>query len=129
MTYSEKLKDPRWQKKRLKILERDSFKCHYCNDEKTQLQVHHLKYNGEPWESNDKYLITLCAHCHSSTEICNRTGIEIDTIVKLSKNNFITCLVKNRHGVLVVIFSGLEQLTSILIGNKTLDEINNLMNG
>ena len=32
MGYSEKLKDPRWQKKRLEILERDNFRCQYCGD-------------------------------------------------------------------------------------------------
>ena len=26
-TYKQKLKDPRWQKKRLKVLERDDWKC------------------------------------------------------------------------------------------------------
>lgn len=31
MTYAEKLKDPRWQKKRLRILERDAFACHMQN--------------------------------------------------------------------------------------------------
>lgn len=65
MNYSEKLRDPRWQKKRLKILERDEFKCCLCGDDKTELQVHHLKYNGEPWEAKDEDLETLCKHCHA----------------------------------------------------------------
>jgi hypothetical protein len=39
MTYSEKLKDPRWQKKRLEVMKRDDFKCKLCNDETTTLQI------------------------------------------------------------------------------------------
>jgi hypothetical protein len=68
MTYSEKLRDPRWQKKRLQIFSRDGFKCISCNDPDTELQVHHLKYQGEPWEAPDEFLITLCRHCHSIIE-------------------------------------------------------------
>lgn len=66
MTYSEKLKDPRWQKKRLEILSRDSFTCNYCGDTETTLHVHHLEYKKglEPWDYYDEYLITICADCH-----------------------------------------------------------------
>jgi hypothetical protein len=64
--YSEKLKDPRWQKKRLKILERDNWTCRGCNDTKNTLVVHHIKYfpDKEPWECPDKFLLTLCEECH-----------------------------------------------------------------
>lgn len=30
MSYAEQLKDPRWQKKRLEILNRDEWKCTWC---------------------------------------------------------------------------------------------------
>ena len=62
--YSEKLKDPRWQKKRLQILNRDQFKCRFCSDDKTELHVHHLKYKCNPWDAHDEDLQTLCKHCH-----------------------------------------------------------------
>jgi len=62
--YSEKLQDPRWQKKRLKILERDNWTCQKCRDKEASLHVHHLKYHKEPWEASDDDLITLCKHCH-----------------------------------------------------------------
>ena len=65
MSYSEKLKSPKWQKKRLKILERDNFKCNLCGDEETQLHVHHLKYTGNPYDAPDKDLETLCSDCHT----------------------------------------------------------------
>ena len=68
MNYSEKLKDPRWQKKRLEILERDEWKCKKCFDSESTLVVHHLKYEQgkEPWECDEKYLITLCQSCHDA---------------------------------------------------------------
>lgn len=66
MAYSEKLKDPRWQKKRLEILQRDEFKCQWCGDTKTTLHVHHDIYEGEdPWDTDELYLTTLCEDCHS----------------------------------------------------------------
>ena len=43
-TYSEKLKDPRWQKKRLEIMDRDNFICQLCGDSETTLNVHHKRY-------------------------------------------------------------------------------------
>jgi hypothetical protein len=68
MSYSDKLKDPRWQKKRLQILDRDDFTCRYCSDTETELHVHHLEYNGEPWQQSNDKLITLCKHCHYAIE-------------------------------------------------------------
>jgi len=64
--YSEKLKDPRWQKKRLEILERDEWACQVCFDSGSTLVVHHRDYlpNTDPWDYPDSYLITLCEECH-----------------------------------------------------------------
>lgn len=66
MTYAEKLKDPRWQRKRLEVFNRDNFTCIRCNDGKENLQVHHKRYfkNKDPWEYDDKHLETLCNTCH-----------------------------------------------------------------
>lgn len=65
-SYKEKLLDPRWQKKRLGILNRDDFECQNCHDRKETLHVHHTGYlpETEPWEHPDDMLITLCAGCH-----------------------------------------------------------------
>lgn len=67
-TYSEKLKDPQWQKKRLEILQRDEFSCQVCGDERSTLHVHHRRYiNGrEPWEYTNDQLVTLCENCHQT---------------------------------------------------------------
>lgn len=68
-TYAEKLKDPRWQKRRLEIFERDEFTCQCCRDTENTLHVHHLQYfKGEPWDVEDIYLITLCENCHEYEE-------------------------------------------------------------
>lgn len=94
MTYSEKLRDPRWQKKRLQILNRDKFKCVYCGDKETELQIHHLKYSGEPWEADNKLLITLCKECHLGIEFVNIPYVK--KIIKLryvgSAGEDIVCL-------------------------------------
>jgi hypothetical protein len=67
MTYLEKLRDPRWQKKRLEIMSRDNFSCQICEDTKSTLNVHHRMYfpGKEPWEYEDWCLVTLCENCHN----------------------------------------------------------------
>ena len=64
--YAEKLKDPRWQKCRLKILERDNFTCTFCGDDKSTLHIHHIEYikGIEPWEYDNDNLKTMCEKCH-----------------------------------------------------------------
>jgi hypothetical protein len=69
-TYSEKLRDPRWQKKRLEVMQRDNFTCQLCDDKDTTLNVHHCYYDRgkNPWEYDIASLITLCENCHKSEE-------------------------------------------------------------
>lgn len=69
MDYNEKLRDPRWQKRRLEIMERDNFTCRVCGrgiNDGTPLNVHHKKYkkDKEIWEYSNNLLITLCEGCH-----------------------------------------------------------------
>lgn len=66
--YVAMLKDPRWQKKRLKILQRDNFTCQRCGSTDKELQVHHLWYHTlrAPWELPDSSLVTLCSDCHDT---------------------------------------------------------------
>lgn len=73
-TYSEKLKDPRWQRRRLEVLQRDEFTCQLCGDKVTELHVHHLSYQfgNDPWEYPLSNLITYCRHCHTSVEYLNK---------------------------------------------------------
>lgn len=65
-SYSEKLKDPRWQKKRLEILNRDGWTCKKCGAKDKTLHVHHIFYSPgkDPWEIRNGFLVTLCEDCH-----------------------------------------------------------------
>lgn len=64
--YWQKLQDPRWQRKRLEILNQAEFCCEGCGDTESQLQVHHGYYEKgkEPWEYEDDTLWCLCDKCH-----------------------------------------------------------------
>lgn len=70
MTYSEKLRDPRWQKMRLLVMERDGFECTNCGSEDKTLNVHHKVYRRgrNPWDYPDDELTTLCKDCHEKLE-------------------------------------------------------------
>lgn len=86
MTYAEKLKDPRWQKKRLEIMQRDDFTCQVCKDNSTTLHIHHkfYIYGNDPWDYEDNCFLTLCADCHESEEmqIKEYSKLLIDTFKK-----------------------------------------------
>lgn len=79
--YSELLKDPRWQKLRLEIMQRDDFACVACGNDESTLHVHHCYYEyGEaPWQYPHSSLLTLCKNCHD---------IETENI-KSAKSSFI----------------------------------------
>lgn len=79
-SYIDKLKDPRWQKMRLKILERDEWICQICFSSEKTLHIHHKYYLNrnyvEPWDYPLDALITLCEECHGDetiliSEICH----------------------------------------------------------
>jgi hypothetical protein len=65
-TYYEKLRDPRWQRKRLEIMERDNFTCMSCGNKEKTLNVHHKTYrkNADPWDYPDENFVTYCKYCH-----------------------------------------------------------------
>jgi len=64
--YSETLKDPRWQRKRLEIMQRDNFKCTMCGASNKPLNIHHKIYikGKKIWDYPNELLITLCEDCH-----------------------------------------------------------------
>ncbi len=66
--YAEKLKDPRWQKKRLEIFQRDNWTCKKCGEKTKTLHIHHLLYipRVEPWDIPSGFLVTLCEDCHGA---------------------------------------------------------------
>jgi hypothetical protein len=66
--YYEKLKDPRWQKKRLEVMQEHNFECEDCGTNNETLHVHHAVYlkGKEPWEYENYLLKCLCEKCHES---------------------------------------------------------------
>lgn len=66
--YLEKLRDPRWQKKRLEILEYANWRCQICGNSKETLHVHHSYYEGrkDPWNYPNGSLICICESCHKT---------------------------------------------------------------
>lgn len=78
--YRQKMKDPRWQKRRLHILERDKWTCQACESGEDTLHVHHRYYipNTEPWDHPDEALVTLCEVCHENE---SRTRAESERLL------------------------------------------------
>lgn len=79
VSYAELLKDPRWQKKRLEVMQRDGFRCQHCLREDKELQVHHLLYRkgAKPWEYKNEELVTLCKRCHENESEAKKETYEI----------------------------------------------------
>jgi HNH endonuclease len=71
-SYSELLKDPRWQRRRLEILNRSNFSCERCDSSVKTLNVHHRIYRkgAKPWEYEDSELVSLCVECHEAEHRC-----------------------------------------------------------
>ena len=88
ISYSEKLKDPRWQKRRLEIFNRDNWTCVSCNRKDLSLHVHHIKYipGLEPWDYCPSHLVTYCEFCHNTEHLI---GDQINDclmeVIKLNK--------------------------------------------
>lgn len=70
MSYYEKLKDPRWQKRRLEILEQREWSCQLCESETNTLNVHHGFYmrGMDPWGYEDETMWVLCEECHKKVQ-------------------------------------------------------------
>ena len=66
--YSDDIKSPKWQKKRLEIFDRDGFECCLCHSNESELHVHHLYYllNTRIWEYDNECYVTLCNTCHEA---------------------------------------------------------------
>lgn len=87
-TYAQKLKDPRWQKKRLQIFERDKWCCSCCGDDESTLHVHHFVYvGGDPWDTPNEFLGVLCESCHEY-EHANYTAVTTELIKAIRSKRF-----------------------------------------
>jgi len=79
--YATQRLDPRWQKKRLEIMQRDGFKCRACESSDKTLSVHHAYYvtGRKPWEYPCFSLRTLCDGCHKDEHSPKSEPDEIHT--------------------------------------------------
>jgi hypothetical protein len=66
-TYSDKLRDPRWQKRRLKVMEYAKWRCQICGTKDNTLHCHHSCYTRgkEPWQYPEGSIICICDGCHA----------------------------------------------------------------
>jgi uncharacterized protein YlaI len=120
MTYAEKLKNPKWQKKRLEILNRDNFCCQKCGDAETELRVHHKKYNGNPWDAADEDLITLCKICHGFFErTTDMFSIDEMEVKRLPHRKVKTYLVHRKNpatgGIVIYSYEGNDFIDCIFL--------------
>jgi hypothetical protein len=67
--------DPRWQRLRLEVMQRDEFRCVACRDDASTLHVHHKRYADKLWESSLGDLQTLCESCHFALGKHPKAGI------------------------------------------------------
>jgi len=65
-SYARLLKDPRWQRRRLEVMQRDGWACQECGDTESTLHIHHAAYIGNPWDAPSSDLTTLCDDCHNA---------------------------------------------------------------
>lgn len=135
MTYKEQLQHPLWQKKRLEILERDSFSCKHCLDENNQLHIHHKEYKKgkKAWEYDDDNFISLCKHCHCLIEHIKDYNVRVILTSKVHRkdSNFWilnTILLSPEHGLTLFISKYTDNIGIELITYIEKDEFESLDN-
>ena len=89
LSYSEKLQDIRWKRRRDYIKKRDYYACQACFEHNKPLYVHHRYYEADkdPWDYPDNALVSLCQECHELENEHTREGYE-RKLLKLFKKNF-----------------------------------------
>lgn len=82
-SYRTVLQDPRWQRKRLMVLQRSNWRCEWCGASDKSLEVHHGYYGKtdgklrEPWQIPSEVLWVLCSTCHDKAEVA-RQGLYLE---------------------------------------------------
>lgn len=135
--YAEKLKSPKWQRRRLEIMERDNFTCQICGNKDATLNVHHLYYNDEPWDAEDDCLITLCEECHEHEHDAGHLQRAIQDLRKNGVTTFemkclievLSCFIKGEPNLIVDVVDSLRNKTGCkVIGENIYNSIMNLAN-
>jgi hypothetical protein len=131
MMYKEKLLDPRWQKKRLQVFNRDNFTCQCCLDKTRTLHVHHKSYQENPWDVDHNELITYCDECHLIIEATKKT-YDFDK-VKVVKNRLIGLVLYMIYDIDQVDFHTIDKEGELSfrlsLNENQIETIKNLING
>lgn len=95
-SYATKLKDPRWQVKRQRILKRCKNLCEECGKAKP-LQVHHCyyRYGRQVWQYPDGALLGLCDSCHKERQDAELKFRQFLPTVKTNQLSLIQETVRN----------------------------------
>ncbi len=82
-SYRELLRNPRWQRMRLQIMERDNWACRFCADADSPLNVHHdyYQWGNHPWEYPEDSLYTLCEACHTLCDNSDCPKVELKELL------------------------------------------------
>jgi hypothetical protein len=88
LTYAEQLKHPKWQKKRLEMLDAAEWECSNCGDKDTMLHVHHRRYvkGRMAWEYSQIELSVLCENCHKGEHAADELMKEILALTDATRN-------------------------------------------
>jgi hypothetical protein len=60
--YRDKLKDRRWAERKADYYEHHPRECVICGA--PWVELHHIRYRGEPWDAPDEDLVPLCRRHH-----------------------------------------------------------------
>jgi hypothetical protein len=138
MTYSDKLLDPRWQKKRLEVFQRDDFTCKLCGEKTETLHVHHQLYERgyEPWDYPLSILETYCHFCHSIVEYFKKSEPEV-LVCKTalivphsdgSKSFYLICLHKMNASLFVVKYCSSKDIKMVaFIPEQIIEQVSELI--
>jgi len=82
-------KDPRWQKRRLEVLEAAGFECQHCGDGSNTLHVHHTYYvpNRDVWDYPSFALECLCEDCHAGKHESDSLPLWFEDTLAFLPNN------------------------------------------
>ena len=112
-SYSSKLRDARWQRKRLEVMERDKWTCRSCgaSGEGVTLNVHHAYYESgkDPWDYPDDTLVTWCEDCHKE-----RHDLQILILRKLNNATLSECRILCTNPLPVFLMSLPEKVVLLL---------------
>ena len=89
-SYQNLLSSPKWQRKRLEVLNKSNFTCEVCGDNEATLHVHHKRYvnKARPWDTPDELLISLCESCHKQEHA--RLPISLKKLTEVIREKYLS---------------------------------------